>query len=347
MVGAAAPRARADEARSPTPPLPRQVRAAARRGAARALRATGRARPRPLRRLGHDARAGARIGLRRGRGRHRRLQRSAHAREDAAARSRAARAGGGRRSDAARPRIRAAERVHARVVRARGRRRAPALPRAAPGVRARRRAPGRPRARRALRPPDDPLRPRLPACAAGRRVLVPQAPPNVHAGAGCAEVPVAVPARHAGAPPGVRGRSRREAGGCRAPRRRARRGARRSVRRCRHVAPVSGPDRLPRAASVRLRAARSRRPAGARGRRRGTRHEPCRDRGVRRRDRGGAPRESATPFDRARRSASSSTTAATSIRTSSRERACGWRIGSNGTSTDAPGAVRASTSSRS
>ena len=74
VVRARAPRARPHEARAPAPPVPRQVRAAARRGAARTPRAPGRARARPLRGLGDDARAGPRVGARRGRRRRRRLQ---------------------------------------------------------------------------------------------------------------------------------------------------------------------------------------------------------------------------------------------------------------------------------
>ena len=52
LVGAGAPRARADEARPPAPPVPRQVHPAARRGAPRPLRPRGRSRARPVRRLG-------------------------------------------------------------------------------------------------------------------------------------------------------------------------------------------------------------------------------------------------------------------------------------------------------
>ena len=74
VVRAGAARAPSDEARPPAPPVPRQVRAPARRGAARAARAPRRARARPVRRLGDDARAGARVGSRRGRHRRGRLQ---------------------------------------------------------------------------------------------------------------------------------------------------------------------------------------------------------------------------------------------------------------------------------
>ncbi len=82
LVGGRATRARADEARPPTPSLPREVHPAARRGAARALRPSGRARARPVRRLGNDARAGSRVRVRRRRRRHRRVQLPADARED-------------------------------------------------------------------------------------------------------------------------------------------------------------------------------------------------------------------------------------------------------------------------
>src|SRR5262245_12897181 len=60
LVGAGSPRARAHEARSPAPPVPREVRAAARRGAARTSPAAREARSRPVRRVGHDARPVAR-----------------------------------------------------------------------------------------------------------------------------------------------------------------------------------------------------------------------------------------------------------------------------------------------
>ena len=89
-----------------------------------------------------------------------------------------------------------------------------------------------------------------------------------------------------------------------------------AVRRRHHVAAVSRPDRLPRAASVRLRAARPRRATRSRARPARPRDRPRRDRGVRRTE---SPRCSRT---RGRRSpsaaacASSSTTAATSIRRS-------------------------------
>ena len=60
-------------------------------------------------------------------------------------------------------------------------------------VRARRRPAGRARAGGPLGAADDSLRPRLPAHAAARAVLVPQAPPRVRAGAGGGEVPRPLP----------------------------------------------------------------------------------------------------------------------------------------------------------
>ena len=68
-----------------------------------------------------------------------------------------------------------ADRLRGEVVRAAGRGRARLLPLVRRRVRARRRPARRARPRRPLGAPDDALRPRLPARAAGRRVLVPQA----------------------------------------------------------------------------------------------------------------------------------------------------------------------------
>ena len=84
VVGARPSRARADEARAPPASVPRQVHPAARRDAARAIRRARRARARPVRRFGDDARAGARVRLRRDGRRHRGVQLPAHARQDAA-----------------------------------------------------------------------------------------------------------------------------------------------------------------------------------------------------------------------------------------------------------------------
>ncbi len=77
------------------------------------------------------------------------------------------------------------------------------------------------------------------------------------------KVPLPLPDRHGCADPGVRRGARSEAGCARAARRRAGARARRAVRRGRHLTAVSRPDRLSRAAPLRLRAARPRRPARA------------------------------------------------------------------------------------
>ncbi len=74
--------------------------------------------------------------------------------------------------------------------------------------------------------------------------------------------------------------ARRRARGARAPRRRAHRRVRGHVRRRRHLAALPGADRLPRAAPLRVRAARPRRPARARARRRGGRDVARGARGV-------------------------------------------------------------------
>ena len=66
-------------------------------------------------------------------------------------------------------------------------------------------------ARRALGAADDPLRPRLPADAAARAVLVPQAPPRVPSGRACRALPPPLHARHADAAEGVRARARAQA----------------------------------------------------------------------------------------------------------------------------------------
>ena len=94
-----------------------------------------------------------------------------------------------------------------------------------------------------------------------RPVLVPQAQARVPAGrtarpTSCAATRSTRSRRDQGVRASPRARRMRD----RAPRRRARARSRRSVRRDRHVAAVSGPDRLPRAAPLRVRAARARRP---------------------------------------------------------------------------------------
>ena len=224
----------------------------------------GRPGSRPVCRLGNDARAGPRVGPRRDRRRHRRVQRAARAREDAPVQPRRAAAGpalGARRGGgirAAGPVPARCLRLRARVVRAgRGRGAAP-FPLARRAGRLGGRAPRRARPFGSIRPENRPLRPRLPASAAARAVLVLQAPARVpsrskrRAGSSCAT------------------RSTRSSGSRRSPPRRADgriarmlHGDARAidlggpVRRCHHLAAVSGPDRLPRAAPLRVRAARA------------------------------------------------------------------------------------------
>ena len=164
VVGARAPRARAHEARPSPAPVSRQVRAAARGGALPAPRSRARARARSVRRLGDDARAGARERSRLRRRRHRRVQLPLDAREDgahnpfvlesdSAMRLRASSGGGAHGPSTC---------VRARVVRAAGARRPAALSLADRRLRARRRAADRACPRRALCAADDALRPRLP-----------------------------------------------------------------------------------------------------------------------------------------------------------------------------------------
>ena len=164
-------------------PVPRQVRAAARRGAARPLRRSGRTRPRPVRRIGDDARPVARVGPRSRPGSTSRASTacSCASRRAATTSTRSAATSSGRTSRPPRSSPTGAARRTRRRTSATGTRRAPrpscstSASLARPG-RVRRRAPRRPRARRALGAADDPLRPRLPPRAAARAVLVPQAP---------------------------------------------------------------------------------------------------------------------------------------------------------------------------
>ena len=127
------------------------------------------------------------------------------------------------------------------------------------------------------------LRPRVPARAPARAVLVLQAPARVQAGRVGPPVPAALHARHARADRGVRGRAGRRLRRADAARRRPRDRSRRPVRRRHHVAALSGPDRLPRAAPLRVRAARRRRAARSRARPARAGHGPGGDRGLRRR----------------------------------------------------------------
>ena len=124
LVGGRASGARAHEARPPAASVPRKVRPAARRSAPWTLRACRWARARSLRGLRDDARAGARVRLRRGRYRHRRVQLPAHAGEDRALRPLRAREGAARRGGEAGV-ARAGRRTHPRATFASGTRRGP------------------------------------------------------------------------------------------------------------------------------------------------------------------------------------------------------------------------------
>ena len=257
VVGARAAGARADEARPPAAPLPGQVRPAARRGAARALRAARRPRARPVRRLGDDARAGARVRLRRRRRRHRRVQRAADRGQDARARPRDAR---GRRSATSAGRLGASDERPTGFVRDWF------APQAAAEL----------LHFRSLVPEyasQDVLRVVLARAARSARLTThfdldfPRAPQqgeywcHKHRRT-CRPVESAgkfltpLPRRHGRPDRGVRGGARPTSRRRRPPRRRARARARRPVRRRDHVAALPGPDRLPRAAPLRLRAAR-------------------------------------------------------------------------------------------
>ncbi len=121
VVGGGAARARAHEARASTPPVSREVRAAARRGASRPLREARWARARPVRRVGDDARPVPRVRLRRGRCRRRGVQLPADAREDRRVRPLPAGDRSPMRPRASRAVARAPARIRARVVRARTR----------------------------------------------------------------------------------------------------------------------------------------------------------------------------------------------------------------------------------
>ena len=163
----------------------------------------------------------------------------------------------------------ARRRLSPRVVRAGGHCGAPGVPRPDPRVPARRRPPRHPLAGRAVGAPDGALRARGAEGAAAGRVLVSQAPARVPPRRVGLRLPPPLHARHARAD---RGRSRACAIRS-ATQRRARRLARGSaggtVRRRPHVAAVSGADRLSRAAPLCVRAARARRPARAGDRRGG------------------------------------------------------------------------------
>ena len=226
-----------------------------------------RARARSVRGLGDDARAGARERPRRDGRRHRGVQLPADAGEDrsdttcsrssttSATRWRVSRRamGGpgvlpatcgvvralGRSSDLLALPALAASYEHADVLRDRA------------------------RARGTLGAADDPLRPRLPARARSATLLVPQAPARVPAGRAGGALPAPLHARHARAAQGVRARARRRTRrrSSTATRARLELGGPFDARR--HLAAVPGADRLPRAAPLRVRAARARRPARA------------------------------------------------------------------------------------
>ena len=198
-------RARAHEARQPAAPVPGQVHPAARRDAPRAVRAGRRPCARPVRGLGHDARAGARARPRRDRRRHRRRSTrcscgSRPALQPLHARARAplAPARASRRSSRS-GRVPAGDAgLRPALVRAGGGR---------PAARVSGRSwtryehadvlAGRAGARRALGPPNDPLRPRLPTHASDRAVLVLQAPARVQAGEARDHFLLPLHARHA------------------------------------------------------------------------------------------------------------------------------------------------------
>ena len=191
--------------------------------------------------------------------------------------------------------------LHRTVVRAAGGRRAARLPLAGRRLRARRRPPGRARPRRAVGAADDALRPRLPARAAGRARTG-----ATSTGASAARSSGPSTSSAATRSTRSRGSRRSRASVTRGARRRSCTATRasselgRAVRRRRHLAAVPGADRLPRAAPLRLRAARARRPARARGRRRRRRDEQGRARRVLAGDRRRAARTFAARCVRAR-----------------------------------------------
>ncbi len=216
---------RANEARPRPSPVPRQVRAAARRDVPSAALRTGAVRPRPVRRLGHDARGGERPRPRSSRLRRLGVQLPAHAGEDPRVRAReaGARASDGARSCAAERAGRSGgrQRVGPPLVRAALARRAPRL---SGGGRAARRARAGRRPRRALagrqvRPFDHALRSRLPETALPRALPLPQARPHLQPGAGGREVPAPLHGRHDRAAPCVRRAPHRVPGRGRARRR--------------------------------------------------------------------------------------------------------------------------------
>ena len=289
VVRGAAAAGAADEARPRPASLPRQVRPAARRGLPPALLPPRRPRLRPVRRLGHDARRGERLRRRRGRLRHLGVQLPAARGQDGALLARRARARSARRAGGGPPLAPLDARRDARGSAAGTRRRRSAellaYRRAAVRLRAavRRRRARRPLPRCALGPADDALRPRLPARA---RDCARTSAASTSASAGRSSEARKFLRRYTDrhGPPAarVRGRAQRA-------RRRASCTPTRGPRACvrgdgsHHLAAVPGADRLPRAAPLRVRAARARRPADARDRRGRGGPEPRGARALRRR----------------------------------------------------------------
>ena len=283
LVRAGPARARAHEARQPAAPVPRQVHPAARRDAPRSAtcrRAAACSTRSPARgrrscrrsRAGYDA-TGVDIAafnalLMRVKTERYNLFTLEHELRDACARLEAL--------EPKRP-ARGTPAYVRRLVRAGGCRPAAAFPFVDPGLRARGRAAGRARARSALGAPDDALRPRLPARASARAVLVPQAQARVPPRRS-AQTTSCAATRSTRSHASRRSPGSARAGGpracCTATRASSTSAGR--TRAC-HVAAVSGPDRLPRAAPLRVRAARPRRPRDVRAR---SRRDEARDRGV-------------------------------------------------------------------
>ena len=297
MVGARPARARADEARPPAAPVPRQVHPAARRDPARALRAPGGRVLDPFAGSGTTLVQALECGLRRGR--RRTSPRSTACScgvktgcvQPVRARARAARRARARRASAGR-----AVRVRARLVRAAGRRGAARVPLARSATTSTPTCCGSSSRAPPARPGG---RPTSTSTSRARRSSSRTGATSTGASAGRSSAPAhflaALRRSTRCADPGVRARPERGCEATVAARRRARARLRRPVRRGRHLAAVSRADRLPRAAPLRVRAARPRRPARARARRRRARHGAGRDRA---RTRRGSPPCSRTPARR-------------------------------------------------
>ena len=198
----------------------------------------GRSRARPVRGLRHDARAVARERPRRDRRRRRRVQLPA----DRGSRRPATTSSCSRSElrDALfrlgpRPSVRHTGMATSAGGSRRRRPRAARLPLADRRLRARRRPPRRARPGGALGAADDALRPRLPARAAGRPVLVPQAQARVPSGRAGRALHPPLRARHARPDQGVRARPRR--GSARRPSSTGTRGSSRSAGRSTRSSP--------------------------------------------------------------------------------------------------------------